>query len=184
MAMNLVDGYVEGILRSIGEDPDRAGLRETPSRVRRAYEFLCKGYGEDPKEILSKVFPENHHEMVLVKHIQFYSLCEHHMLPFHGEAHIAYIPDGSVVGLSKLARLVECFSRRLQVQERLTSQIADSIVDALAPLGVVVVLEAEHLCMAMRGVQKPGSLTTTSAVRGVFKTVAKARAEAMSLIRS
>ncbi|MSW64112.1 MAG: GTP cyclohydrolase I FolE, partial [Actinobacteria bacterium] len=166
------------------EDPDRPGLRETPARVARAYAETCAGLRQDPATILSTTFDEDHDEMVLVKDIALYSTCEHHLVPFHGVAHIGYIPgvDGRVTGLSKLARLVEIYARRPQVQERMTKQIADALMAALHPRGVVVVVEAEHLCMAMRGVRKPGTRTLTSAVRGVFKESAATRAEAMSLV--
>jgi GTP cyclohydrolase I len=167
-----------------GEMFDREGLLETPKRVAKMYDEIFSGYQMDPKAILSKAFAEDeHHEMVIVKDIPFYSHCEHHMVPFFGHAHIAYIPNGSVVGLSKLARLVDCYSKRLQIQERLTSQIADMIDAELSPMGVMVVIQAEHMCMSMRGVKKPGSNTVTSAVRGVFKDNANvARAEFLSLI--
>ena len=161
----------------------REGLLETPMRVAKMYQEIFGGYHMDPGVILSKTFSdEGHREMVIVKDIPYYSHCEHHMVPFFGKVHIGYIPDGTVVGLSKFARLVECFSKRLQIQERMTSQIIDSIVENLSPLGVIVVVEGEHLCMSMRGVQKPGTKTITSAVRGVFKEVPEARAEFMSLI--
>lgn len=167
-----------------GETFDREGLLETPKRVAKMYDEIFSGYQMDPKAILSKAFAEDeHHEMVIVKDIPFFSHCEHHMVPFFGHAHIAYIPNGSVVGLSKLARLVDCYSKRLQIQERLTSQIADMIDSELHPMGVMVVIQAEHMCMSMRGVKKPGSNTITSAVRGVFKDNANvARAEFLSLI--
>ena len=167
-----------------GETFEREGLLETPKRVAKMYDEIFSGYQMDPKALLSKSFAEDaHHEMVIVKDIPFYSHCEHHMVPFFGHAHIAYIPNGSVVGLSKLARLVDCYSKRLQIQERLTSQIADMIDSELSPMGVMVVVQAEHLCMSMRGVKKPGSNTITSAVRGVFKDSTNvARAEFLSLI--
>ena len=172
------------ILEGIGEDPDREGLRKTPARVAGFYEEICAGMGQSPAEPLSVTFDEGHQEMVLVRDIPLYSLCEHHMVPFFGVAHVAYIPgaDGRVCGLSKIARVVDVFAKRLQVQERLTSQIADSMVEYLHPAGVLVVIEAEHLCMSMRGVKKSGSKTVTSAVRGAFQTDARTRAEAMALI--
>jgi len=174
---------VRMILEGIGEDPGREGLLDTPARVARMYEEICSGIIADPSMLFEKSFGENHSELVLVKDIPFYSLCEHHMLPFFGAAHVGYIPgkEGTICGISKLARLVEVFARRLQVQERLTTQIADTLVDLIKPQGVIVVIEAEHLCMSMRGVQKPGSKTTTSAVRGVFQSSQVARQEALSL---
>lgn len=171
------------ILEAIGEDPDRQGLIETPKRVARMYEELFKGMDQDPETYLSKTFDEAHEELVLVKDIPFYSMCEHHLIPFFGKAHVGYIPRGGrVTGLSKLARAVEAVARRPQLQERLTSTVADSIVRTLRPYGVIVVIEAEHMCMTMRGVKKPGAKTITSAVRGVFQKDATARAEALSLI--
>ena len=174
---------VREILAAIGEDPDRDGLQETPERVARAWGELVGGYGRDAEELLGTTFDIAHDEMVLVKDIEVVSLCEHHLLPFTGVAHVAYIPsaDGRVTGLSKLARLVELYARRLQVQERLTTQIADALVEHLGARGVMVVVEAEHTCMTMRGVRKPGSSTVTSAVRGQLRDAAT-RAEAMSLI--
>jgi GTP cyclohydrolase IA len=173
------------ILEGVGEDPTREGLRETPRRVAELYEEVFAGLGQDAGSHLCVTFDEGHQEMVLIRDIPLYSVCEHHLLPFVGRAHVAYIPgaDGRVCGLSKLARVVDAFAKRPQVQERLTSQIADTIVERLAPQGVIVVIEAEHLCMSMRGVQKPGAITTTSAVRGLFRTKAATRAEAMSLIK-
>ena len=156
------------MLEGIGEDPDREGLSETPERIARMYEEIFSGMGTDGSEELSKVFRVNTDEIVLEKDITFYSMCEHHMLPFFGKVHVAYIPDGRVAGLSKLARTVEIYSRRLQLQERMTGQIADAIMEFLAPQGVMVVAEAEHMCMTMRGVKKPGSKTVTLAIRGVF----------------
>lgn len=174
---------VYDLLVAIGEDPERDGLRETPQRMARAYAELFAGLTEDPAHHLDKVFDVGHEEMVLVRDIPMYSVCEHHLLPFHGVAHVGYIPgpDGRVTGLSKLARLVEGYSRRPQVQERLTAQVADAMVERLHCRGVLVVVEAEHLCMSMRGVRKPGSNTVTSAVRGIMRNAAT-RAEAMSLI--
>ena len=157
------------LLEGIGEDPDREGLRETPDRIARMYEEIFAGMTADGREELSKVFSVDNSEMVLEKDITFYSMCEHHMLPFYGKAHVAYIPDGRVVGLSKLARTVEVYARRLQIQERMTGQIADAVMEFLAPQGVMVVVEAEHMCMTMRGVKKPGSKTVSIAARGVFE---------------
>src|SRR5690349_8827988 len=175
---------VRELLIAVGEDPDRPGLRDTPGRVARAYAETFAGLWQDPADILSTVFDEDHDELVLVKDIPMYSTCEHHLVPFHGMAHIGYIPgaDGRVTGLSKLARLVEVYARRPQVQERMTSQIADALADVLKPRGVLVVIEAEHLCMAMRGIRKPGSRTVTSAVRGIFRDNLATRSEAMSLV--
>ena len=175
---------VREILLAVGEDPDRDGLRETPERVARMYAEIFSGLREDPGEHLSVTFEAEHDEVVLVRDIDLYSVCEHHLVPWFGKAHVAYIPgeDGRVTGLSKLARLVEGYARRPQVQERLTSQVADTLVRVLDPTGVLVVVEAEHLCMSMRGVRKPGAVTVTSAVRGHFLTSAAARAEVLSLI--
>jgi GTP cyclohydrolase I len=173
------------ILEAIGEDPNREGLKDTPARVARMYNEIFCGLVEDPKEHLQVLFTEDHEEMVLVKDIPFYSMCEHHLLPFFGQAHVAYIPrKGKITGLSKLARTVETIAKRPQLQERLTCAIADMITECLNPLGVMVVVEAEHMCMTMRGVKKPGSMTLTSAVRGLFQTSEATRAEAFSLIRS
>ncbi|BCZ22504.1 GTP cyclohydrolase I FolE [Mycobacterium senriense] len=179
-----VEAAVRELLHAIGEDPDRDGLRETPARVARAYREMFAGLYTDPDSVLNTMFDEDHDELVLVKEIPLYSTCEHHLVAFHGVAHVGYIPgnDGRVTGLSKIARLVDLYSKRPQVQERLTSQIADALVKKLNPRGVMVVVEAEHLCMAMRGVRKPGAVTTTSAVRGLFKTNAASRAEALDLI--
>ena len=175
---------VREILEAIGEDPDRAGLVDTPSRVAEMYAELMEGLHTDPGQELTVTFEEGHDEMVMVLDIPLYSLCEHHMVPFIGKAHVAYIPnvDGRITGLSKLARLVEGYARRLQVQERLTTQIADAMETVLQPRGVLVSLQAEHLCMSMRGVQKPGTLTVTQAVRGLFRTDSRTRAEAMAFI--
>ncbi|MBO8167591.1 MAG: GTP cyclohydrolase I FolE [Thermoanaerobacteraceae bacterium] len=184
MDLKKIEAGVKMILEGIGENPDREGLKDTPKRVARMYKEIFYGLEQDPKEHLQVLFTEEHEEMVLVKDIPLYSMCEHHLLPFYGKAHVAYIPrKGKITGLSKLARVVEGFAKRPQLQERLTSQIADSIMEALEPLGVIVVVEAEHMCMTMRGVKKPGSKTLTSAVRGVFKTNEATRAEAFSLIR-
>jgi GTP cyclohydrolase I len=170
-------------LRRVGENPDREGLKKTPERVAKSLDFLTGGYRIDPMELLNKaIFTEKHESMVLVRDIEIYSLCEHHMLPFFGKAHIAYIPDGRIVGLSKLARLVDVFARRLQVQERLTDEIADAMQCTLKPLGVGLVIECYHLCMMMRGVQKQNSRTVTSAVRGVFRDDQKTRDEFLGLV--
>ena len=175
---------VREILIAIGEDPDRDGLVRTPERVGRMYAEVLAGLHEDPATHLKVTFEADHDEMVMVRDIALTSLCEHHLVPFTGRAHVAYIPgpDGRITGLSKIARLVDGFAKRPQVQERLTSQIADALVDALQPRGSIVVVEAEHLCMSMRGVRKPGSTTVTSAVRGIFKENAATRAEAMSMM--
>ena len=177
------EAAVRELLIAIGEDPHREGLRDTPGRVARAYAEMFAGLDQDPAEILATTFDIEHQELVLVKDVEVWSTCEHHLLPFHGHAHVAYIPgeDGKVTGLSKLARLVDVFARRPQEQERLTSQVADALVDHLRPQGVMVVFECEHQCMTMRGVRKPGSRTVTSAVRGSLLNPAT-RAEAMSLI--
>jgi len=179
-----VEAAVRELLIGIGENVDRDGLKDTPARVARAYAEQFGGLYTDPDEVLATVFAENHSEMVLVRDIPMYSTCEHHLVPFFGSAHVGYIPgrDGKVTGLSKLARVVEGYSKRPQVQERLTTQVAEALVKRLEPTGVIVVIEAEHLCMAMRGIRKPGAITTTSAVRGIFQTRASTRAEAMSLI--
>ncbi|MCL2315582.1 MAG: GTP cyclohydrolase I FolE [Actinomycetia bacterium] len=178
-----IERAVRELLAGIGEDPDREGLRDTPARVARACEEIFAGMDEDPAEILGVTFNASHDEMVLVRDIEVHSMCEHHLLPFHGVAHVAYIPpdSGRITGLSKLARLVDVYARRPQVQERLTTQVADALVDHLGARGVLVVVECEHLCMTMRGVHKPGSRTVTSAVRGLLRRPAT-RAEAMSLI--
>ncbi|MFI7615915.1 GTP cyclohydrolase I FolE [Nonomuraea terrae] len=179
-----IEKAVREILYAIGEDPDRDGLIETPARVARAMAEQFSGLGQTPEQVLTKVFDVDHDEMVLVKDIEVYSTCEHHLVPFHGLAHVGYIPNarGQVTGLSKLARLVDVYARRPQVQERMTSQIADALMRVLEPRGVIVVIEAEHLCMTMRGVRKPGARTVTSAVRGDFRTSDKTRSEAMALI--
>ncbi len=179
-----IEKAVREILEAIGENPDRDGLQRTPERVARMYAEIFRGLGEDPARHLSVTFEADHDEMVLVRDIPLYGVCEHHLIPFAGRAHVAYIPgpDGRITGLSKIARLVEGYARRPQVQERLTTQIADALVEVLKPDGVLVMMEAEHLCMSMRGVKKPGALTVTSAVRGLFKTNAATRSEAMSLI--
>jgi GTP cyclohydrolase IA len=179
-----IEKAVREILIAVGEDPDRDGLVRTPARVARAYAELFAGLRVDPRQVLTTTFEANHEELVLVRDIDLMSLCEHHLLPFHGVAHIGYIPGehGRITGLSKLARLVEVYARRPQVQERLTAQIADLLMERLDPRGVIAVLECEHMCMAMRGIQKAGAKTITSAVRGLFQCDAKSRAEAMSLI--
>lgn len=179
------EAAIRELLIAVGENPDREGLQETPARVARAYQEIFAGLYEDPTEVLSKTFSEDHSEMVMVRDIQFYSTCEHHLVPFFGTAHIGYIPgkDGKVTGLSKLARLVDGMAKRPQVQERLTTQVADALMERLDPAGVIVVIEAEHLCMAMRGIRKPGANTITSAVRGVLESSAATRAEAFNLIR-
>ncbi len=186
MDVGRIEKAVREILEAIGENPDRDGLARTPDRVARMYTEIFRGLHEDPAEHLTVTFEAEHDEMVLVRDIPLYGTCEHHLVPFAGRAHVAYIPgpDGRITGLSKIARLVEGFARRPQVQERLTTQIADALAGALNPDGVLVMIEAEHLCMSMRGVQKPGALTVTSAVRGLFKTNPATRAEALSLITS
>ena len=179
------EAAIRELLYAIGEDPEREGLAETPRRVAKAYQEMFAGLYENPDEVLARTFAEDHEELVLVRDIPMYSICEHHLAPFHGVAHVGYIPsvEGRVTGLSKIARLVDLYAKRPQVQERLTGQIADALVRRLSPRGVIVVIDAEHLCMAMRGIRKPGSRTTTSAVRGQFKGNASSRAEALALIR-
>jgi len=179
-----MEELIVGILKELGEDPKREGLLLTPARVRKALKFLTKGYAEDPHEVLNGAkFTEKYEEMIIVKDISIYSLCEHHLLPFYGKCHVAYIPKGKIIGLSKIPRLVEIYARRLQVQERLTNQIANTIQEVLDPLGVAVVIEAEHLCMQMRGVQKRGSTAITSTMLGAFRNRQETRAEFMNLIR-
>ena len=179
------ENAVKTMMFHVGEDPEREGLLQTPSRVRKAYEFLYSGYKEDPKEILSKaLFTSSNDEMVLVKDIEFYSTCEHHLLPIIGRVHVAYIPNGKVVGLSKIPRVVNVFARRMQIQEQLTEQIADAIMDTIAPKGVAIVIQARHMCMEMRGVEKINSTTTSSALRGLFKKDEKTRNEFFSLVNS
>ena len=185
VARKRIEAAVREILEAIGEDPDRDGLQRTPERIARMYvDEIFTGLNENPARHLTVTFEAEHDEMVMVRDIAVHSVCEHHLVPFAGKAHVAYIPgpDGRITGLSKIARLVDGYAKRPQVQERLTTQIADALVNALSPTGVLVMIEAEHFCMSMRGVQKPGSLTVTSAVRGLFKTNAATRAEAMSLI--
>jgi GTP cyclohydrolase I len=183
LSLEKLEENVRSILVEIGEDPEREGLIRTPGRVAKAYKFLTKGYDEDVEKLLNgAVFNEHYDEMVIVKDIDFYSLCEHHMLPFYGKCHIAYIPDGKIVGLSKLPRMVEMYSRRLQVQERMTREIGDMINKVLKPKGVAVVSEAKHLCMMMRGVEKQNSIATTSCMLGRFKSDEKTRTEFLKLI--
>ncbi|MGB8952989.1 MAG: GTP cyclohydrolase I FolE [Candidatus Aminicenantales bacterium] len=184
MDLKNIERGVELILKGVGEDPKRAGLKSTPERVARMFSEILGGIKENPEKHLKAIQHEKHDEMVLIKNIPLYSMCEHHLLPFAGVAHVAYIPKGGrIVGLSKIARVVDILSRRLQVQERLTKQIADLISEHLKPLGVMVVIEAEHMCMSMRGAKKPKSLTITSAVRGSFRTSSTTRSEAITLIR-
>jgi GTP cyclohydrolase I len=176
-------GPVRELLRALDPDPEREGLARTPERVARALAFLTRGYGEDPREVINgALFTEQYSEMIVLKDIDFYSLCEHHILPFFGKAHVAYLPNGRIVGISKLARLVEVYARRLQVQERMTNQIASTVAQQLEPLGVGVVLEAEHLCMRMRGVEKQNSVVVTSAMLGAFREHQTTRDEFMTLI--
>lgn len=179
------ENAVKIMMESVGEDPNREGLLKTPQRVRKAYDFMYGGYKEDPNEILnSALFTSSNDEMVLIKDIELYSTCEHHLLPIIGRAHVAYIPDGKVVGLSKIPRVVDVFSRRMQIQEQLTEQIAEAIMQTIKPKGVAVVIQARHMCMEMRGVEKINSTTTSSALRGLFKTDEKTRAEFFSLINA
>jgi len=185
MSRKKIEEAVKEILINIGEDPNREGLIKTPHRVAKSFEFLTKGYKQDPKEILNQaLFTTTNDEMVLVRDIEFYSLCEHHLLPIIGRVHVAYIPDGKVVGLSKIPRIVEVFARRLQIQEQLTEQIADAINDTIKPKGVAVVVHARHMCMEMRGVEKINSTTVSSALRGLFKSDLKTRNEFFNLINA
>ncbi len=185
MKEELFENAVKVMMEHVGEDPSREGLVKTPARVRKAYEFIFGGYKQDAQEILeSALFTSSNDEMVLIKDIEFYSTCEHHLLPIIGRAHVAYIPDGKVVGLSKIPRVVDVFARRMQIQEQLTEQIADAIMETINPKGVAVVLQARHMCMEMRGVEKINSTTTSSALRGLFKKDEKTRAEFFSLINS
>ena len=179
-----IEGAVREILQAVGEDPGREGLRDTPARVARAYAEQFSGLAQRPEDVLSTVFDADHDELILVRDIELYSTCEHHLVPFFGYAHVGYIPNekGQITGLSKLARLVDIYARRPQVQERMTSQIADALMTVLEPRGALVVIEAEHLCMSMRGVRKPGAKTVTSAVRGSMRDSDRTRAEAMSLL--
>jgi len=177
-----IENAVREILAAVGEDPNREGIKNTPARVARMYAELLGGMREDPKEHLKSLFTENYDEIVLLRDIPFYSICEHHLMPFIGSAHVAYLPKGKVIGVSKLARVVDCFARRLQVQERLTDQISDFLMESLKPLGVAVVLEASHSCMTIRGIKKPGSIMVTSSLRGLFKSDPRSRGEIMSLM--
>ena len=182
---NEFENAVKSMILHVGENPEREGLLETPARVKKAYEFIYGGYKENPTEILKKaLFTSSNDEMVLIKDIEFYSTCEHHLLPIIGQVHVAYIPDGKVVGLSKIPRVVNVFARRMQIQEQLTEQIADAIMDTIAPKGVAVVVQARHMCMEMRGVEKINSTTTSSALRGLFKSDQRTRSEFFSLINS
>jgi len=182
VSVSSISGQVRGILEWVGEDPDREGLKKTPDRVARALNYLTKGYGEDPRAVIGDaMFTESYSEMIIVKDIDFFSLCEHHLLPFFGRVHVAYIPGAKIVGISKVARMVECYARRLQVQERMTEQIASTLNEVLEAVGVGVVVEAEHLCMRMRGVEKPNSAVVTSALVGVFQQK-ETRQEFMNLI--
>jgi GTP cyclohydrolase I len=178
-----IEKAVREILLAVGEDVDREGLKRTPQRVARMYAELLAGMHEDPKEHLQSVFTESYDEIVLLRGIPFYSICEHHLMPFIGSAHVAYLPSGGILGVSKLARIVDCFARRLQTQERLTGQIADFIMNSLKPQGVAVVLEASHSCMTIRGIKKPGSVMVTSALRGIFRRDPKSRSEVLGLMR-
>jgi len=183
MPANDLERHVRALLRALDPEPEREGLVKTPARVARALTFLTKGHDEDPRAVINgALFSEESSEMIVLKDIDFYSLCEHHILPFFGKAHVAYLPNGKIVGISKLARLVEVFARRLQVQERMTNQIAETVAEQLRPLGVAVVLEAEHLCMRMRGVEKQNSTVLTSAMLGVFRDQQTTRQEFMNLI--
>jgi GTP cyclohydrolase I len=178
-----IEKAVREIIEALGEDPEREGLLDTPQRVAALYAEVFDGLHRDPADVVDAFFGEEHYqEIVMVREIPFYSMCEHHFVPFHGQAHVAYIPKGRVTGLSKLARLVEGFARRPQMQERLTAQVADALAERLEPLGVMVVVEAEHLCMSMRGIKKPGAITVTSAVRGTMESQPATRAEAISLL--
>jgi GTP cyclohydrolase IA len=180
-----MESLIENLLKAIGEEPQREGLVRTPRRVSKALQFLTSGYGKDiATELNGAVFNEKYSEMVIVKDIDFFSMCEHHMLPFYGRAHVAYIPNGKIIGLSKIPRIVEIFSRRLQVQERLTQQIADTLFSAVHPEGVGIVMEARHMCMMMRGVEKQNSVATTSSMLGVFRDDVKTRQEFLTLIQS
>ncbi len=183
--MAAVEPHVRAILEQIGEDPTREGLAKTPARVARAYEFLTRGYGQDPREVINgALFVEDYSEMILCRDIDFFSLCEHHLLPFFGKAQVAYIPNKHIIGISKIARLVEVFARRLQVQERMTTQIATTLMEELDAVGVGAVLKAEHLCMRMRGVEKQNSTVVTSAMLGVFRTQSSTRHELMTLLQN
>ena len=182
MSTTIRTELIRELLRDIGEDPDREGLAATPDRVARSYEFLTRGYREDPKRVIgTALFTEEYSEMIIVRDIDFFSLCEHHLIPFYGKAHVAYVPDKHIVGISKIARMVECFARRLQVQERMTQQIANTLAETLNPRGIGVVIRAEHMCMRMRGVEKPNSSVVTSALLGCFQNK-ETRQEFMNLI--
>lgn len=183
-SQNGIEDYVRKILQHMGEDPDREGLLRTPHRVARAFEYLTKGYQQDPKEVINGAIftEEDYSEMIVVKDIDFFSMCEHHILPFFGRANVAYIPDKHIVGISKIARLVDVYARRLQVQERLTTQVANTLMEELDPLGVGVIITAEHLCMRMRGVEKQNSIVTTSATLGAFRTHQETREEFITLV--
>lgn len=183
MDSKAIEAGVRLLLEGIGEDPDRPGLQDTPARVAALYAEIFSGIAHDPAAVIKCVPEEHHDEIVLIRDIPFYSVCEHHLLPFHGRAHVAYLPAGAVVGLSKIARVVDVVAKRPQLQERLTTEVADTLMEALAPKGVMVVVEAEHLCMTMRGIKAPGSETVTSAVRGSFRTKSATRAEALALMR-
>ena len=184
MKKDKVESLVKSLLEEIGEDPSREGLVKTPLRVAKSWEYLSKGYNQDLKSLVNNaVFKENYDQMVVVKDIEFYSMCEHHLLPFFGHAHIAYIPNGKIIGLSKIPRVVDMFARRLQVQERMTNEIASTINDALSPKGVAIIIEAQHMCMQMRGVEKRHSYMTTSAMLGIFRTDSKTRKEFLDLIK-
>jgi GTP cyclohydrolase IA len=183
MDLKKIEKGVRLMLEGIGEDPDREGLRDTPGRVARMFAEIFSGIGQMPSDVVKPLTGDTHDEIVLIRDIPFYGMCEHHLLPFIGKAHVAYLPKGSITGLSKLARVVDVVSRKPQLQERLTSEIADVIMETLKPRGVMVVVEAEHLCMTMRGVRKPGAITTTSVVRGIFRAKSATRSEAMALIR-
>ena len=179
-----MEKLIRELLEKLGEDPDREGLLRTPERVKESFEFLTEGYRQDPRKLIqNSVFSDKHEEMVLVRDIPIYSLCEHHLLPFFGKAHVGYIPNEKIVGISKIARMVDLFARRLQVQERMTNQIADTLMQTLKPRGVAVVIDAEHLCMQMRGVQKRGTSVVTSAMLGAFRRRPETRAEFMNLIK-
>ncbi len=183
--MHSIEEAVKFILESLGEDTKRDGLIKTPERVAKSLRFLTKGYKEDPEKIINNaIFEEKYDEMVIIKNIDIFSMCEHHLLPFYGKCHVAYLPDGKLIGLSKIPRIVECFARRLQVQERLTTQIAETLEKAIKPLGVAVVIEATHLCMCMRGVEKQNALAVTSAMLGAFRKDRATRTEFLSLIKS
>jgi GTP cyclohydrolase I len=179
-----IEGHVRNILKHMGEDPDREGLLKTPYRVARAFEYLTKGYQQDPKEVINNAIftEEDYSEMIVVKDIDFFSMCEHHILPFFGRANVAYIPNKRIVGISKVARLVDVYARRLQVQERITTQVANTLMEELNPLGVGVIITAEHLCMRMRGVEKQNSIVTTSATLGAFRTHQETREEFITLV--